>query len=197
MIVRFNRRQTLRAILALVLSVLSLGLAFLFFRFALGSISRSFDLDWEGRTVVVGSILIVLLIFIGGLFSYSRSYGHSELTESDLLLDSLDSSTGGSHFVGHYARRITGPAYFLSQLFLAGPLQMGKAVSCLRSRIAVSRDLETDLVSTLAFAREKAMWHGVAEYSGREKYLSYLIRMGFVEYSSRKGRVRFIERDCV
>lgn len=117
MIKRFNRRQVLKAGLAFFLSLLSLSLAFLFFWYALGAISRSFDLDLPASIVIVGASVIVLLILTGCLISYSRGNGHAGVGESDLPLEVLDSSTGGSRFVGHYARRVIGPAYLLSQLY--------------------------------------------------------------------------------
>jgi hypothetical protein len=58
MIKRFNRRQVLKAGLALFLSLVSLSLGFLFFWYALGAISRSFELDLPAGIVTGGASII-------------------------------------------------------------------------------------------------------------------------------------------
>jgi hypothetical protein len=89
----------------------------------------------------------------------------------------------------HYAQRITGPAYVLSQLFLSGPLQLMKGVSRFRSLIKPDAAFEARLVEMLEALRLKKTWHPATAYAGREKELSALISMDRVEYSPRKGTV--------
>ncbi|NOY00555.1 MAG: hypothetical protein GXP30_12580 [Verrucomicrobia bacterium] len=190
MIRSFNKTQTALAALNAFLGLMAIVLTFLFFWGALAFISSAYSLPIEKEMRLWIALGIVILSTSTGLVGYARGSGYSELEDSGFALSFLDSSTGGSHYMGCYGRQVTGPAYLFSQTFLAGPIQIGRCLDRLKSRIPASIELENAMEETLGFARGKKAWHDITEYKGREQAASYLIRVGALEYSGRKGRVR-------
>ncbi|WP_338289613.1 hypothetical protein [Luteolibacter sp. LG18] len=102
----------------------------------------------------------------------------------------LDESHGGALLVQNRSAQVTGIAYALSQVFLSGPLQALKAVSLLRARLPEDVLTEERLKDLLEGIRAKGSWHSIDTWAGREGDVSALIRMGMVEFSSTKGRLR-------
>jgi len=190
MIKSFNRRQTLRAMMSLVLAMIALAAAFLFFWWATRFANASFKLKLSSVVLTAIPIGLTTIVVVTGLLTWRRGKGHTEMAESDLALPTFDESTGGAYAVGYYARQVTGPAYLLSQIFLAAPLQFGNAIDCINSRIPDDEELERRLQATLAFARKQKGWHGISEYAGKEQEVSYLIRMRKLLYGSKRGRVK-------
>ncbi|MEM7144596.1 MAG: hypothetical protein AAF591_05645 [Verrucomicrobiota bacterium] len=169
--------------------VIAYGLAGLFFYFALRMVARQFDLEWSGA-VEWGVVLVGLLgLTISGWRKWLKGEGHDEYAETDLYFG-LSTETSGAYVVEHYATRVTGPAYFLSQLFLAGPLQLLKGWARLRRLIPREAGLEGKLEALRREIEARGKWHSASEYSGRERELAYLVRMGLVDFSPRKGSVR-------
>ena len=190
MIAEFNRRQTVRAVVAIFVGLIAMGLTYFFFLVATKFILDGFGLalpEWSVFAIVSGATLVVV---VSGVAVHACGEGHTSIEDSDLSLGVLDFSRGGSQLVGHYARRVTGPAYMLSQTFLVAPLQFGRAHDLLKSRLPAGPSDELDVKSTLQFAREQGGWHDIAIYRGREQGVSRLIRMGQLEYSGRRGRVK-------
>jgi hypothetical protein len=102
----------------------------------------------------------------------------------------LDESNGGAWAVQDKAGSVTGCAYGLSQIFLAGPLQALNGASLLRSCLPTDELTEQRLMELLDAVRAKGSWHGMEIWVGYENDISALIKLGFVEFSSTKGRIR-------
>jgi len=117
----------------------------------------------------------------GGLFSYH---------ESGLYHD-LGDDTAGAVITDFYAHRVTGPAYILGQIFMAGPLWILRAWTLLHSRIPYSPQLESSLVNTLAVLRTANKWQGLNEYPNAQTEILYLAQMGHIDFSARNGVPRF------
>lgn len=93
--------------------------------------------------------------------------------------------------VDFYAHRVTGPAYVLGQIFMAGPQFLLRAWTLLRSRIKYSAELESRLESTLTVLRAANKWQGLAEYPDSRSEVLYLAQMGLLDFSSHNGTPRF------
>ena len=90
-----------------------------------------------------------------------------------------------------YAHRITGPAYLLGQVILAGPLLLMRAVGRLRNWIAPSPELERDLKEMLETLRKVDRWQEITDYPGRERLILLLAQMGKIDMSRLRGVPRF------
>ena len=102
----------------------------------------------------------------------------------------FDMVSGGAYMMNRYGNRVTAPAFMLSQMFLAAPLQAHKAYAALKMRIPTDPMLEGRLVELLTEMQRKAKWEDVRVYEAQALELGYLIRMEKVDYSPKKGRVR-------
>ena len=89
-----------------------------------------------------------------------------------------------------YGSRITGPAYLLTQLFLAAPLQICRGISRLRGLVAEEPGLDAELSGLLGKIREEGKWHSTRVYAGKDRLLAILVQMGEVLFSPRKGSIR-------
>ena len=90
-----------------------------------------------------------------------------------------------------YAHRITGPAYLLGQIFMAGPQWLLRAWTLICSRISYSAELESNLEHTLATLRAANKWQGMNEYPNVKTEILYLAQMGLIDFSAHKGTPRF------
>ena len=88
--------------------------------------------------------------------------------------------------------RLTGPGNLLGRMFLAGPLQALKAAALLRARLPDDVATELRLKDLLENVRAKGSWHAVDTWAGREEDISSLIRLGKLEFSAQRGRLRAI-----
>ena len=189
MIRDYNRRQILLGCLNLFASLLACAATYGFFRIVLHMVGESFHLDMSPVMQSLAALALLVVVIIAGIVQWKRGQGHEEYADSALNVQ-LEWVSGGAYMMEHYAQRVTGPAYVLSQLFLSGPLQLMKGISKFRSLIKPDAAFEARLVEMLGQVRLKKTWHPVVTYAGREKELSALISMDRLEYSPRKGTVR-------
>ena len=71
--------------------------------------------------------------------------------------------------------------------FAIGPLQILGAFDRLRTRIPNSPVLENELIAFRDQLRARNCWLPISEFAGREQHIGYLTRLGFVDFSPRKG----------
>lgn len=117
----------------------------------------------------------------GGLFGYHES----------ALYHDLGRHTAGAWVVDSYAHRVTGPAYVLSQVFLAGPLLFFRAATLLKSLLPPDRDLEERLERTLKLIRIANRWQSLSDYPKNQLEVLYLAQMDLIYFSAFKGPPRF------
>ncbi|MEM8955031.1 MAG: hypothetical protein AAGD22_12845 [Verrucomicrobiota bacterium] len=186
---RHNAKEVLMSALNFVFGLMAYGLAGLFFYFAVRMVARQFD--WELSGGLHWGIVLAGLsgVTITGWRKWKRGEGHDEYAETDLYFG-LAPETSGAQVVEHYATRVTGPAYFLSQLFVAGPLQLLRGYHRLRRLIPREAGLEERLNHFRGEIEAVGRWHAASTYPGRERELGYLVRMGLVDFSPRTGKVR-------
>ncbi len=189
MIASFNQQQTVKGVIASMLGLVALLLTAGFFYGGSWFVLR--NLGVENRHSVALGIAggAAFLVMVVGWIRGKRGRGHYGFGESGLHVQ-LEPVGGGAVMSNIYAQRVTAPTYVLGQLFLAAPLQFLKAWHCFHSRIPENPVLEEQMKGLLEEIRAKGKWQDMAAYQDRMQELLYLIRLGAVEFSPRKGRIR-------
>ncbi len=193
MIRRYNQSQIIKAVLLAFGGVGLCGLGYLFFRYVPAYACWQFGFPLPASVGVgIGAAGLVATWFSawrtwkarGGLFSYHGSG----------LYHNLGDETAGAYVTDFYAHRVTGPAYALGQIFMAGPQWLLKAWTLLRSRIPDSPDLEARLEETLARLRAVNKWQGLKDHPDARTEILHLAQMGLMDWSAQKGEPRFKAR---
>ncbi|MEK0451611.1 MAG: hypothetical protein RL088_3879 [Verrucomicrobiota bacterium] len=193
MIHRFNRSQTTKAVVLIIGGLFCCWLAFLFFRYAtvfLGSQFRQSLPRWLPDVVGFAGLAAS---WVSGYRVWKADGGLFGYHESGLYHD-LGDASAGAFMMDRYMHRVTGPAYLLGQVFMAGPLWILKSCTLLRSRIAYSPGLESALEQTLATLRAAAKWEGIADHPDSRNEIYLLARMGLIDFSAHKGTPRLKAR---
>lgn len=193
MINRYNRSQTLKAVLLIIGGFLSCCLAYWFFRYIPAFVADRCGHGLSTNVCISIGIIGLAATWISGYKTWKEKGGLYSYHQSGLYHD-LEEDTPGAWMVGLHTHRITGPAYILGQLFMAGPLSILRARTLLASRIDASPALEANLVSTLHILRTAGKWQGLQEHPGLRDEILYLARMELIDFSDHKGTPRFKAR---
>jgi hypothetical protein len=186
MIRRHNRREIVAGIGCGLASAFGYGCAYLFFRHVPEYVLHCFGIRLAPATCVVATFVILILVTLSGYRTWKQSGGFSSYHQSGLYHE-LDLSSGGAVAVDSYAHRVTGTAYLLSQLFLAGPLMGLRAISRFRNRITPDDALEKALGQTLSMLKGINKWQSLTDHPGLEREILLLARMGEIDFSSARG----------
>lgn len=189
MIADYNRAQCIRAIVAMLAGVVCCWFAWLFFRYVPAFAAGRLGYRWTPLTGNIAAVLGLLAVAASGYRTWSLKGGLQSYHESALYHD-LGGGSGGTCMVDCKLHQVTAPAYLLSQLFLAGPLQLLNARTLLASRLPSSPELEGRLASTLAVLRSANKWQAISEHPRLRTEILYLAQMGLIDFSSHKGEPR-------
>jgi hypothetical protein len=190
MIHRFNRSQTTKAVLYIVGGLFCCWLTFLFFRYATVFVAWQFRQPVAEWVPVGVGFAGLASSWVSGYRMWKADGGLFGYHESGLY-HNLGNETAGAFIVDRYMHRVTGWAYLLGQVFMAGPLWSLKACTLLRSRVAYLPRLESRLEQTLAALRAAGKWQGMADYPDSRDEIFLLARMGLIDFSAHKGTPRF------
>lgn len=190
MIAHHNRVQVLLGLICLVGSVLAYLAAYSFFRYVPVFVASQWGLHPAEVTMQFIAAVILAVISVSGYLQWKRRGGFFGYHQSSLY-HHLDDSTAGACVVDYYAHRITGPAYMLGQIFLAGPLLGLRAISHFRNRIRNVEGLEERLVQVLGHLRQVNKWQGFDDQQDCRGEVLLLAQMGRIDFSAAKGKPRF------
>lgn len=168
-------------------------LTFLFFRYLPAFIASLFRAPLSTSVAVGIGFLGLGAAWFSGYRTWKARGGLFSYHESGIYHD-LGGETAGAYVVDFYAHQITGPAYVLGQIFMAGPQFLLRAWTLLRSRITHTPELELRLEQTLAVLRAANKWQGLNEYPNAKTEILYLAQMGLLDFSAHKGTPRFKAR---
>lgn len=194
MIRRYNRSQLLFSVVSLIGGSFCFFLAYLFFRYVPAFISSSFRFPLTTVTAEALAALGLLAVALSGYRTWKNKGGLQSYHESAFYHDLSPADTGGAYFTEHYLQRVTGPAYVISQTFLAGPLWLLKAWTLFASRIPFSNELEERLATVLAVLKAADKWQSINDYPADRTEILYLAQMGFIDFSAHKGTPRIKAR---
>ncbi|MBC7965290.1 MAG: hypothetical protein H7Z17_05115, partial [Fuerstia sp.] len=127
-----NRSLLVKGVFLLLASALCYAVAWLFFRYGVSLVFDGFRLAPAGIHPI--AITALALISWSGYRHWKRGDGFKTYIETALYHD-LGDESAGAVIVDHYARRITGPAYVLSQVFLGGPLLFLRGLKHIQQRL--------------------------------------------------------------
>ena len=153
-------------------------------------VSSQFDLEVSKFALFVSGMAGLAVTWISGYRMWKQKGGLHGYHESSLYHDFGD-ETAGALVTDYYLHRITGPAYALSQVFLAGPLWILSSFTLLRSVIPYSDLLESRLVTTLKTLREVRKWQGLTDHPDLRTEILYLAQMRLIDFSITRDVVRF------
>ncbi len=188
MVNKYNLLQWMRIVFSVVLSAVAFVITYAFFYFALEFVLNAFDLPGQNHVLWIAGGLTGITA-IAGFWHGLSGADQTSFMESDFF-DELGSTGGGSYVQAEYAWNVGAPAYVISQIVLAGPLQLLKAWKRYRTLIPNNGRLEADLKALLDEVRAIGRWHEISSYPGREQQVGYLIRMNKVEFSPRTGKLK-------
>ena len=190
MISRYNRSQAIKAVLFAIGGLGCCWLAYLFFRYVPVFLAWQFGQKLSATAAVGIGLLGVGSAWFSAWRTWKARGGLFGYNESGLYHD-LGEDTAGAVVVDHYAHRVTGPAYLLGQIFMAGPQFILKARALLRSRIPPSVELEARLERALATLRSANKWQGFQDHPELQSEILHLAQMGLIDFGRSNGTARF------
>lgn len=186
MIRKYNANQTWACILCIPAGIAGYVCAWLFFRYVPEFALRCFGFQPTAVWLNSSAALILLVISFSGFRRWKCGMGFSGYHESSLY-HNFEAVSGGAVAMDFYAHRVTGPAFLLSQLFLAGPLMMLRSFQHFKNRIPGNESLENSLAETLTLLKTINKWQSLSEHPGRERDILLLARIGRIDFSSARG----------
>lgn len=175
--------------LSLLLSILAYALTAAFFYYGFNLVASSFDLDVPEWSYPAFAAAMVIIVTIVGVIRHRQGMGHIGYDQIDPFAGK-ELCGGASHYVAYETMRFTGPAYVILGMALAGPFRMCAAISRFRSILPGDPGLERNLTELLDEVRRVDRWQDLSDYTHRSEEMTMLIRMGKVDFSPRKGRLR-------
>lgn len=189
MVSRYNNRQVILGTLSLLLSILAYAVTAAFFYYGFNLVTSSFDLDLPERSNLAFASVMVIIVTIVGVIRRRQGMGYIGCDQIDPFAG-RELCGGASYYVAYETMRFTGPAFVILQIALAGPFQMGAALSRFGSILPGDPGLERNLNELLEEVRRVDRWQDLSDYADRSEEMTILIRMGKVNFSPRKGRLR-------
>lgn len=186
MIRRYNRREFWSAIGCCAASVFGYGCAYLFFRHVPEFVLKCFGVRMAPMGLETITWVILSVVTLSGYRTWKNSGGFSSYYDSGLYHE-LDLSSGGAVATDFYAHRVTGTAYLLSQVFLAGPLMLLRAITHLKNRITPDESLDRALAGTLSLLEGINKWQSLSDHPGLEREILLLAKMGRIDFSNARG----------
>jgi hypothetical protein len=184
MIAAYNRSQIFKGIFLLLGGLVCYWISWQFFWHGLGLVFRGFKLTAAYIPFIAAFALA--LITWSGYRQWQNGNGFKTYIESSLYHDLGEDSAGGV-VVDYYARRVTGPAYVLSQIFLGGPLLLLRARKHFKQQLPNVTGLEQDLHQVLDALRAANKWQAITDYPETQREILMLAQMKKIEFSAHKG----------
>ena len=192
MIRRYNRYQITMAVLAILGGLFCSWLGFLFFRYVPSWAIERFEIEVAESSALTIGLVGLLALYSSGYAIWKKGGGLTSPENSVFYLETLaNSETGGAYQVHRSIAPVTGTSYFLSQLFLAGPLMIFNAISRIKNLIPLSDPLETRMKDVLAEIKGADKWQGLEDYPGKMEEIRYLARISAIDFGAAKGVPRF------
>lgn len=187
MISAYNRSQIFKAAFLALAGVICYLIAWVFFKYGLTMVFRSFRLPIVWVPWLTWAALLV--ITVSGYSQWQQGDGFKTYVESSLFHD-LGEDSGSAVWADHYARRVTGPAYIVSQVCLGGPLFLLKAWKHFQQRLMAEPGLEERLKEVLSLLRAANKWQSINDHPQHRREILMLAQMRQIDFSAHKGTPR-------
>lgn len=189
MTARYNIFQILGAALCVLGGIFCFGLAYLFFLYLPSHAASQFGFPLTRTTANLIAAACLLVLAFSGYRRWRSGGGLYGYHESALYHD-LGEETAGACVVDYYVHRVTGPAYAIGQLFLAGPLLLLRARTMVAGLLPSSPQLEERLAAALEVLRSANKWQALEDYPSMRTEILYLAQMGKIDFGSHRGKCR-------
>lgn len=186
MIGKYNRMEFLSGVGCLIVGIIGYACAWLFFRHVPQLVMSNWGIRVAPFWLQVSTIAAILIVTVSGYRMWRRTGGFQSYAKSGFYHE-FDLSSSSGALTDFYAHRVTGPAYILSQLFLAGPLMFLRGTTHFRNRIPPDDSLEAVLGETLAKLRQLNKWQSLADHPGAEREILMLAKMRRIDFSTARG----------
>ena len=168
MIRNYNTKELLRGCGCVIAGIIGYGCAWLFFRHVTEYILGTRGIKASAGALRISTIGILLLVTISGYRLWKRGGGFQSYHESGLIISSTyPLAARMSRTITR--TRVTGPAFVLTQLFLAGPVMTLRGIAHFRNRIPPDASLDHSLHGTLAMLQGLNKWQSLHEASRPRK----------------------------
>lgn len=189
LLVDFNRRQKLLGVFSLLASVGLVGFTFLFFWGVSAFAGSNFKVDALSEYAGVVSLVLTTVVVLSGYIQCRNGHGGSDYWNSvHSYLPNKD--TTGAIVVGHYVSQVTGPAFAVSQLILAGPRYFLQGLEKLTFEIEESESMSRTMERVRATLDQERMFHPVARFANEIDALRNLGRMGIATLAPRDDQLK-------
>jgi hypothetical protein len=186
MIRKYNRIELFSGVGCLIAGIIGYACAWFFFRHVPRLVMSNWGIWIAPLWLTVSTIAALLVVTVSGYRMWRRTGGFQSYAESGFYHE-FDLSSSSGALTDFYAHRVTGPAYILSQLFLAGPLMFLRGITHFRNRIPTDDGLEASLCETLAKLQQLGKWQSLADHPGAEREILMLAKMRQIDFSTARG----------
>jgi len=190
MIHEYNGKQNLKALMSFIGGFFSCICSYFFFFLTIKFISWQYGFELSKSLPHLCGALGLLATWISGYKIWKNKGGLIGYHES-AFYHNFGDETAGAIVTDHYLHRVTGPAYALSQTFLAGPIWILGGFTLLKSKIPFSETLDSNLSRVLKELREIRKWQGFIDHPSSREEILYLAQMGLIDFSVTREVVRF------
>ncbi len=187
---RHNRRQIILVPLLLLSSLLILAIMYGLFIQAIDGVAQLVGSGLDLRVSRTLSLVACLTIYVSGWRRRAAGVGFLDADQSVAGLR-LTPETGGAYYVNHQVGKVTGPAYFLSQIFLGGAFALHSAWSRSRSHVPATPEYADRLTQAFRVLSMDRKWHPRADFE--PGVARDLHRLGLVLHLARNDSIRAVE----
>ncbi|CAN5566159.1 hypothetical protein BH09VER1_BH09VER1_48330 [soil metagenome] len=190
MISRYNLQQIALGLACALGGLLGYVATYLFFRYVPVFIAYQFRQPLAPWIPIASEVLGLLAVTFSGYRVWHKRGGFHSYFDSGLL-QNIGYSVPGFLAFGDRANQVSGIAYMLGQLFLAGPLMVLRSLQHFRNRIASEPGLEERLAEVLTALRQLKQWEDLRHHPQEQREILLLAQMRQIDFSALRGEPRF------
>lgn len=190
MIFRYNLQQIALSLVCTLGSLVGYAAAYLFFRYVPIFIADQFRQVLAPWLPFASVALGLLVVTVSGYRVWRKQGGFYSYFDSGLM-QTVGYSVPGFVAFGDRANQVSGVAYILGQLFLAGPLMALRAAGHFRNYIASEPGQEERLAEVLTALRKLKQWEDLRHHPEEQREILLLAKMRQIDFSAMRGQPRF------
>lgn len=185
MIQRYNREQMLFGVLAIIGGIVILLVTWVLVR----GICDFMTILSTKSPRAIASLVMSALIVLGFRYWWVRGERYAILKDADFRA-SLDPDYQGASRTEQDENLVSGFGDLFAQIFYIGQRLICNGITRIYARLIPDPDLEQRMTSTLQRMRVSTKWLSTESYTDHREEVAALIRLGLVDFSASKGRLK-------